>query len=121
MGRFSSSLSSHRWAYSLADATARGKTGTVGHRTYAALGAGKAGRSWLGGTGPGVGQTPPTPPPETANRKVPGSPGLHSLCGSSLERMGWAPLTAAAVRVFTPFSAASQTVLTWGWLSLVEA
>ena len=83
-------------------------------------GPGKPAGAGLGEQGQEWGR-PPTSRPGTDNRKVPGSPGLHSLCGSSLERMGWAPLTAAAVRVFTPFSAASQTVLTWGWLSLVEA
>lgn len=74
-------------------------------------GPGRASRCWFGGPELEMGQTP---------RPEPRCPGPHSLWGSSLERMGWAPLTAAAVRVFTPFSAASHTVLTCGWLSLVE-
>lgn len=119
MGRFSSSLSRPLWAYSLAEATTRDRTGIGSHCVCTRWGP-EGRRVLLSGNRARGGADPPPPHSEQPRRWVPGSPGRHSLCGSSLERMGWAPLTAAAVRVFTPLSAASHTVLTWGWLSLVE-
>lgn len=41
--------------------------------------------------------------------------------GSSVVRSGCTQLAVASVMLFTPFSAASQTDLMQGWLSLVEA